>query len=387
MNKIIIVAAALIVAVHALAGPGSATVEPRTAPEQTRDVPVFISSGPTASPTAIGPYAVGRATVGFVDFTRDNRLLVMDIWYPVQPFEAVGAPPSSYDLVFTGIDSPLAKDGVTAANGPFPLLVFSHGSRGIRFQSFFLTEALASQGYVVVAPDHAGNTAQDLVFDTLDPFEVSAVDRPIDISFTIDKMFELNAQPNSVIGGRVDETRIGVMGHSFGGYTTLAIASGIDEWPRDTRVSVLGAIAPASSINSDAALQSIGLPTLIIGGTADDTTPVEPQSSRPFDLIPTLDRRRVDLLAAGHQSFTNICVFTDALIDAGIDPDFAQFLLGNADQGCAPNLLPIEEAHRLSRLYLSAWFKNYLDGDSRYAKFLNSNFAIGKGLDAEVFEP
>lgn len=48
-----------------------------------------------------------------------------------------------------------------AAPGPFPLVVYSHGNGGLRYVSAFLTEHLASHGFIVVAPDHVGNTAID----------------------------------------------------------------------------------------------------------------------------------------------------------------------------------------------------------------------------------
>ncbi len=45
------------------------------------------------------------------------------------------------------------------AAGDFPLVIYSHGNGGLRYVSAFLTEHLASHGFVVMAPDHTGNTA------------------------------------------------------------------------------------------------------------------------------------------------------------------------------------------------------------------------------------
>ena len=56
-----------------------------------------------------------------------------------------------------------------APGGPFPLIVYSHGSSGQRFISAYLTEALAARGYVVVAVDHTGDTAVDQFTDTTLP--------------------------------------------------------------------------------------------------------------------------------------------------------------------------------------------------------------------------
>ena len=50
-------------------------------------------------------------------------------------------------------------DAEPALGGPWPIILFSHGNQGIKEQSFFLTEHLASHGYLVVAPDHQYNTA------------------------------------------------------------------------------------------------------------------------------------------------------------------------------------------------------------------------------------
>lgn len=329
----------------------------------------------------IGRYGVGRQTFAFVDFDRDFRLLVMDAWYPVDLADASDAGVSFYDLVFTTLDSEVSLAGpAVSSDGPFPLLVFSHGNLGIRFQSFSLMEALASRGFIVVAVDHAGNTAQDLVFDTLEPFEDSAVNRPQDVSFVIDTMLDRNATANDPFFARIDADRIGVFGHSFGGYTTMAAVSGIDGVAADTRIKAIAPFAPASGLLTDAQLQAITVPALILGGTADITTPVDPQSSRPFEIINAADRFRIDLIDAGHQSFTDICDFTDALLGVGVDPAFAAFLLGNADEGCAPDLMPIGEAQRLTALFMVAFFKAFLAGEPAYARLLTNEFVAGAGL-------
>ena len=347
-----------------------------------------LSTLPPASPQGLGPYRVGRQTFAYVDFERDNRLLVMDAWYPVDAADVGDAPLSFYDLVFAVLDSEVAlASPPVSADGPFPLLVFSHGSLGIRFQSFFLAETLASHGFIVVAPDHQGNTAQDLVFDTLEPFEENVVNRPIDISFTIDRMLERSRDPDDAFGGRIDAERIGALGHSFGGYTALATVSGIDGVAADTRIDALAPFAPASSILTDAQLASVTVPTLILGGTADITTPVNDESSRPVELISSPERVRTDLIDAGHQSFTNICVFTDTLLDAGIDMDFVEFLLGNAAEGCAPELMPIELAHELTNIYILSFMKTYVAGDSRFSTYLTPGFAKTKQLPVTVFVP
>ena len=131
----------------------------------------------------------------------------------------------------------------------YPLVVFSHGSGGVRFQSWFLLQALASHGYVVVAPDHAGNTALDQLLGTADPFPVVAANRPRDVSFAIDEVLARAADPSDPLAGAVDPSRVAVVGHSFGGFTALAVAGGYDGWGPDERVdahhSDRGGVRPA----------------------------------------------------------------------------------------------------------------------------------------------
>ncbi|MDH3769303.1 MAG: hypothetical protein OES99_12755, partial [Gammaproteobacteria bacterium] len=136
----------------------------------------------------------------------------------------------------------------------------------------------------------------------------------------------------------------------------------------------------------DIELASIGIPTLILGGTADITTPIDPESTRPWSLLPAHPRFRVDILDGGHQSFSDICVIADALLSTGIPPDVIDFLLGNVDEGCAPELIAFEEAHRLSRLYVVAFLKRYVANELQYRRFLNSGYANSHDLPVDFFQ-
>jgi predicted dienelactone hydrolase len=344
--------------------------------------PVSAGNGPISEADALGSWAVGRTTFEVVDPDRDDRTLAVDAWYPVDP-DAADGPPSVYDLLFAGIVSEVAFDEPpVSAEGPFPLVVFSHGNNGIRFQSFFLTEHLASHGMIVVAPDHAGNTALDAIFGG-PPFE--SRDRPLDVSLLITRMLERSIDAADPFFGRVDPLRIGVTGHSFGGFTTLAMATGFQDIPPDLRVGAIMPISPASNAFSDEDLAEITVPMFVLGGTADITTPVVPQSVRPFSFASSRPRYRVDLEKAGHSSFTNICDIADALIGAGIPPGLIDLILGNVAEGCAPDLIPIEEAHRITNLYAAAFFNRNLVGDPRYQHWLTPGRVHKEGLPVQFF--
>ena len=69
------------------------------------------------------------------------------------------------------------------SGGPFPLVVVSHGYPGSRTFMTWLTENLASKGYVVAAIDHT-----DSVFGAQRAFTSTLLNRAEDQVFTIDAL-------------------------------------------------------------------------------------------------------------------------------------------------------------------------------------------------------
>jgi predicted dienelactone hydrolase len=359
------------------------------------------ASAEVAAPDTLGPFAVGRTTFTAVDPARGDRELLVDVWYPVDPEDAVGGA-SRYALLppVLVIDSEVALDGPPVSSArPFPLVIFSHGNGGIRFQSYFLTELLASHGFVVVAPDHTGNTLFDLLFGDPTPLDIvrSAFDRPADVSFLVSRMLARNADPQDPFFERLDPLRIGVTGHSFGGFTSLAVAGGFSgveiaaefgvelppelvPVPADRRVLAIAPLAPASSPLSDAELGSIRIPTLLLGGTLDTTTEIDPEITRPFAKIASRELVRVDILDAGHFSFTNICDIAEILEARG-----AGDIVGGVDEACTPEFIPIGEAQRITNLYVAAFFQRHLVFDFAYQTYLLAAYAAASEPDVLFF--
>ena len=341
-------------------------------------------AAPPAPPDGIGPWDVGYVTVEMVDPSRDDRTLPVDVWYPVDAEDAV-APPAELDLFVTTLALDHAQaDPDPSAAGRFPLVVFSHGSGGFRAQSWTLLESLASQGFVVVAPDHVGNTALDDLFGTRDPSEVIAANRPRDISFVIDEVAGWAADPTSRYGAVIDPQRIGVAGHSFGGFTALAVAGGFDDYTADPRVDAIMPIAAAAGGLSDDELAAISVPTFLLSGTDDVTVPLA-NTVRAWGLISTKEAYRADVIAGGHNSFTNVCDLVGILIDAGLPPVLLDFLIASAEEGCSPDLIDIDEAQRIQVLYATSFFRSTLGPDSRYQQYLTPRYADRADLDVDWF--
>ena len=129
-------------------------------------------------------------------------------------------------------------------SGKTPVVIISHGL-GSRPEEFTdKAKHLASHGFFVVLPQHPGSdTRYSQEFQTGFQRDISSlnefIDRPLDISFTLDILEKRNS--NS-FESRIDLENVGIYGHSYGGYTALAVAGAnptpnFDQLERDCAVT------------------------------------------------------------------------------------------------------------------------------------------------------
>ena len=338
-------------------------------------------------PDQPGPYQVGRRVVQISDAAR-GRALTADVWYPVE--QGVTAPLSIYQFI-PGIElaslTALA-DAPASAAGPFPMVVYSHGSGGLRYIASWFTEALASHGFVVVAVDHTGNTALDSVTGASTPRPVNALNRVQDVQYLITAMLGISATAGDPLSGTMDPERIGVTGHSFGGFTTLATAGGysneLGSVPADKRVKAIATMAPYSELNSDEELAAINIPSLLVAGVLDTTTPIVNDTTRPWDLISGRPLLRMDIDKAGHQSFTDVCRYQDSLSTLPNLPQvFIDVVNEMALEGCTKDLIPIDEAHSITNGITIAFLQTYVAGVDGYESYLSPKDAP-EGTELQV---
>jgi dienelactone hydrolase len=212
-------------------------------------------------PFTRGQYPVGVRTMELADPARAGRALSVEIWYPAAArHRGHDLEPSGQDVFaifgLHRVRQAAVRDAEPAAV-PCPLLVFSHGLAGHRRQSTFLCTHLASHGYMVAAPDHGGSTLADLIALAMRighgalPAEAEAellshvLDCPRDVRFLLGALRAHDVVPLTDTAG--------VLGHSFGGFTALAVAS-------DASVHAVAALAPAGGAGPlESALLTRGL--------------------------------------------------------------------------------------------------------------------------------
>ena len=218
-------------------------------------------------------------------------------------------------------------------DGPFPVIVVSHGAGGDRETHFGQAQDLALHGYAVLCVEHVGSNRDRLTRDrrpmkSLDAMIHDAQEvlaRPKDISFAIDQASRWN-QSHEKLKGKLDMERVGAMGHSFGAYTTMVVCGmrpaldwlvprvepgkGLGPDLRDPRVKCGVALSPqgvGEPFFLKESFASLQVPLLGISGTKDAQQAGQPAVNRKeaFALWPKGEHLFVWLSNARHADFTS----------------------------------------------------------------------------------
>lgn len=348
-----------------------------------------------------GVYAIGTMELTIED---EDRPLDVTLWYPADatPGEE---PIASYPLSgLLRVPGEAYRDASLAADGaPFPLILFSHGSESSRVLSLFLTEHLASRGFIVMAADHPGNNV-DARLNRATDFPVAYALRPFDVLRQLDYAAEVLNAPGGQMEGMIDMEQVGVMGHSFGGWTALSAAGGRVDFPAlrafceanpndsvcfladdeaavaqargydeipaapweavaDERIGAVVALAPWNGPLLE--LSQVTAPTLIVVGSGDAITLPERDAYDIYDRLPG-DRSLMTLELAGHNIFIDAC--PDLLIQFGFQST------------CTDPVWDMARAHDLTNHAVTAFFQATLRGDRDADAALQPNTLDFRGV-------
>ena len=266
-------------------------------------------------PLPSGDYLIGTESFIIEDETRyelynedlnDFRKIKIQVWYPAELIDGYEQAPWLEDGVV--VARALSKDmglpsfvldqtadimsnsyfdvPISNALDDYPVIIISHGWRGFRNLHTDYAEELASLGYIVIGIDHSyGSVAtvfndEEIAYlnlDALPPRETTpdyldyanqlVNTYASDINTTINYLEEINDSNNpSRFSGKLDLTKIGLLGHSTGGGADVVIAL------NDDRIdAVMGLDAWVEPIDEIEVNEGLTIPSLFLRSGAWET--------------------------------------------------------------------------------------------------------------------
>lgn len=282
-------------------------------------------------------------------------------------------------------------------SGQIPVVIISHGLGSDRSTFAYLAEHLASYGFAVLMPLHIGTDTEQMARimsghgKPLNPDNF--LNRPLDITHALDAVEDKYAN-DPVWQGRLNLSKVGLFGQSFGAYTAVASA-GADleltafaekcankdsdfflnmslflqcravELPeqsyrlRDERVQAILAVNPLTSgVFNKETMGAINIPTMIVSGTMDTTTPALPEQIIPYTWLTTPDKYLLLVRPGTH--------FT--------------FIGGGEESGAVPvppQLIgpPPPAGFPYMQTMATAFFQTYIADDQKYQPYLTARYA------------
>ncbi|MBX3086123.1 MAG: alpha/beta fold hydrolase [Anaerolineae bacterium] len=354
-----------------------------------------------------GAYLVGTRELRIEDAKRP---LDAAIWYPALNPEHKKVEAEYRFLMLAGTGQALRDAPPDPSGGPYPLIVYSHGLGGAKYQSVFYLEQLASYGFVVIAVDHPGSTFGNITMDAI--IENIAL-RPLDVLREIAFAETWNAD-GGVLAGLIDTDRIGVTGHSFGGYTALsaggaridfdalrvwcasnpdpalqpdepcgllqyeqqiATIRGLTDiphgiWPAttDPRIKAIVLHAPWNAVSyQETGLAEVTAPLMVLVGSVDGSILPERDAYPLYDRVHSTIKAQVVFENANHYIFVDECI--PALI-----------LIGQ-HRRCSDEVWDMPRAHDLIDHFSTAFFLMTLKGDADAAQAIDPGTVRFVGVD------
>ena len=266
-----------------------------------------------------------------------------------------------------------ARIAFPEGEGPFPLVVFSHGFACYRENYSGLTDHWASHGYVVVQPEHPDCPTSPVRFNAQAARNLHYI-RISDVRRVLDALFAPGEEIPGLTG-RIDYGRKVIAGHSFGGMITQIIwgqplkgpeNSGSVSYALDFDAAIVMSGPGPMPQMADEAFTGLPGPLLVTGGTRDTRNAgdgvIQPWEWRmlSYELSPPGDKYSVVLEEGDHYLGGLIC-----RDDRG----------GPENRGGAPDAEGVTILAGVTTAFLDAWLNN----DATAGRFLEE-FELHAGI-------
>lgn len=215
------------------------------------------SDGSGSGPTSISPDEVLTFERTFVDSSRTTPA---NNGYPAAPTRTLA---TRFWMAPDPVSGAPACGGSACA-----LILLAHGYGGSTARFDHVGRSLAAAGYVVAAPSFP--LTNDQAPGGHVPGLADAVRQPGDLSFLIDALGDASDPMSS----RIDFERIGVVGHSLGGATVLALTR--RPCCFDARIGASAVVAPVTALVEaffGGYPEASGPPVLVVNGSEDPVVP------------------------------------------------------------------------------------------------------------------
>jgi dienelactone hydrolase len=361
----------------------------------TAIAPARVVPAGTTKYEQLGPAPVGHTIFTVADPGR-SRSLTVQAWYPAVesaraaataglPMEELvpaGAAREALKVKIAAADPKCIRPRVASAagadpagTGKLPVIVYSHCHHCTRFAMSTIAERLASHGFVVVAPDHQGNTYFDgLAGSTIGVDETYLLVRVGDLKKLLDVVLDDTAmEVPAKLRGRFDADKVGVFGHSYGSATTGRFLA-TDARPK----AGFGVAAPWESIPFKTKMADVHVPAFFLLAQEDNSISIIGNNilrdnfqhgNPPLWLAEVAD--------AGHLSFSDI---------DGLDTGFMAGC-GRAPRMTDPdvdvNYIDPASARGIAASYVTSFFAGQLLGDAAGTSFASGS-TYGDAVTVQV---
>ena len=273
------------------------------------------------------PFQIGHTTINFTDYSRSNRVIAAEIYYP----------------------SDVAGDNVpmtTSTSVTFPVLSFGHGfvMTWDAYQNYW--NFLVPNGYIMIFPKTEGS------------FSPSHLDFGKDLSFVLEQITVLGNNSTSIFYNRIS-TMNAVMGHSMGGGASFLAAQ------LNPNIKTLVNFAPAETTPSAIqAAATISIPSLIFSGVYDCVTPPNTNQIPMYAGLASSCKTLINIIGGSHCQMAN-----------------SNFFCGVGESSCSPQPTVTRTVQQnIINSYLLPWLDFQLKGNCSQGNVFDTQIAVDNSI-------